>query len=340
MCAVELRRGGLLLTGTCLWLDARRKAEVSFVSHAHSDHIGRHERVIATSATLRLMAHRLGKASGALAVPYHRPFELGPLLIELLPAGHILGSAQIRVTREDGLRVAYTGDLNLQRSLTAEPAQVAECDVLVIESTFGHPRYVFPPREKVLANVEAWVREQLSRGVSPLLLGYPVGKSQEAMKHLSGRGLDLCAHPSIHDITQLYRECGVGIERLRRFDGKLREGEVGVFPPGFVRGRAIARLQPCATAVLTGWALDAGMVRRYGADVAFPLSDHADAPSLLRYARATGAAEVLTCHGFAEELARTLRDAGIEARPISVPRQLELFPGPSCSTKNRGRADP
>ena len=79
MCAVELRRGGLHLTGTALALDARRKCELSFISHAHSDHLARHERVIATTPTLRFMAHRLGKLPAALPVPYNRPFALGPL---------------------------------------------------------------------------------------------------------------------------------------------------------------------------------------------------------------------------------------------------------------------
>src|SRR5579872_4127027 len=127
--SVELRRGGLHLSGTPLWFDARRKSELSFVSHAHSDHIARHERVIATAPTLRLMAHRLGEVKGGLPVPYHRPFELGPLVIELLPAGHVLGSAQIRVTLADGTRVVYTGDFTLSPSLTAEPARIAECDI-------------------------------------------------------------------------------------------------------------------------------------------------------------------------------------------------------------------
>lgn len=341
MCAVELRKGGLHLTGTSLWFDAHRKAELSFVSHAHSDHIARHERVIATSPTLKFMTHRLGKLAAALPVTYNRPFDLGPLSVELLPAGHILGSAQIRVTRADGVRVVYTGDLNLEPSLTAEPAQVAECDTLIIESTFGHPRYAFPPREKVFADIEAWIRTQLERQVTPVLLGYPLGKSQEAMKHLSGCGFDLCAHSSIYDVTQLYAECGVAIERVRRFDGTVKDGEVVMFPPQVARGSALARIRPRKTAVLTGWALDNGAAWRYGADVAFPLSDHADCQSLVRYAQATGATEVLTHHGFAEDLARALRAAGIDARPIGVPKQLELFsdgPAPGAPRKPRAKA--
>lgn len=320
--AVELRKGGLHLTGTALWLDAPRKAELSFVSHAHSDHIARHERVIATGATVRLMTHRLGELPAALPAPYNRPFELGPLHLELLPAGHILGSAQLRVTRADGRRVVYTGDLNPRPSLTAEPAQLAECDTLVLEATFGRPRYVFPPREEVLAHLERWVRETLDRGVTPIVLGYPLGKSQEAIKFLGDRGLAVCAHPGTFEISEIYRSLGVEL-RVRRFDGTIRQGEVGVFPP-FGRSAALKRISPRATAVLTGWALDPWAVRRYGADVAFPLSDHADFPALIEYAKRSGAEEVITHHGFARELAAALRKEGIFARAVGQPTQMDL----------------
>lgn len=324
--AVELRRNGLHLTGTALWLDATRKSELSFVSHAHADHIARHERVIATAPTVAMMTQRLGKLAAALPVPYHRPFELGPLVLELLPAGHMLGSAQLRVTRADGRRITYTGDLNLASSLTAEAAAVAECDTLIIESTFGHPRYRFPPRAQVLAAIEDWCRRLLERGVSPVLLCYPFGKSQEAMKYLGDRGLRLAAHPSIYDVAQLYGEHGVAIANLRRFDGELRPGEVGVFPPRVARGTTVTRIQPRQTAVLTGWALDGvGTPRRYGADVAFPLSDHADCAALVKYAKQTGASEVVTHHGFARELAEVLVKNGVDARPIGAVKQLELF---------------
>ncbi|XXF76754.1 MBL fold metallo-hydrolase [Myxococcaceae bacterium GXIMD 01537] len=323
--SVELRPNGLHLTGTPLSLDATRKSPLCFVSHGHSDHIGRHERTIATAATLRFMAHRLGTVKAPRAVPFNQPFELGRLMLELLPAGHILGSAQLRVTREDGRRIVYTGDLNTVPSLTAEPTQVAECDTLVIESTFGHPRYRFPPKEEVLGQVEAWVRQQLERGAVPVLLGYPLGKSQEAMKYLAGRGLRLVAHASIFDMACLYAELGVPLEGVRRFEGTVEPGEVLFFPPHQARTGALAGLWPRAAAVLTGWALDAGAAYRYGAQVAFPVSDHADCPSLVAYAKATGAREVITLHGFAEELAQVLRAEGLDARALGKPQQLALL---------------
>ncbi|HYV44167.1 MAG TPA: MBL fold metallo-hydrolase [Myxococcaceae bacterium] len=326
MCAVEMRQAGLHVTGTALWLDARRGSELSFVSHAHADHAARHQRVIATHATLRLMSHRLGKLSGALPVPYGRPFELGPLFLELLAAGHIKGSAQIRVTRPDGHRVLYTGDINPQPSLTAEPLQPAECDTLVIESTFGHPRYRFPPREQVLADVEAWCRVQLDRGVAPVLLGYPLGKSQEAIRFLASRGLKVAAHGTIQEMSRLYEELGTPVGEVRRFRGRLEPGEVLIYPPRLARSVALSKLKPRAVAVLTGWAVDEGAAKRYGADVAFPLSDHADFEQLVAYAKSTGASEVITHHGFARELARELCGRGLNARALGDVQQMELFP--------------
>ncbi|MBI3180583.1 MAG: MBL fold metallo-hydrolase [Myxococcales bacterium] len=320
--AVQLQKAGLQLSGSSLWFDARRKTELSFVSHAHSDHLARHERIIATAPTIELMSQRLGKLPGALPAPYNRPFELGPLALELLPAGHILGSAQLRVTRADGHRVVYTGDISLQPPLTAEPAQLAECDTLVLESTFGHPRYVFPPRAEVLEEVEAWVRRQLERELAPILFCYALGKSQEVIKYLGDRGYRLCAHPATYDTCLVYRSLGVELS-VRRFEGELRPGEVGVFPP-FGRSAALKRIRPRATAVLTGWAVDRGAAGRYRADVAFPLSDHADHPALLEYARRSGASEVITHHGFARELAQALRALGISARAADQPVQLQL----------------
>lgn len=319
---VELRKAGLHVTGTPLWLDARRKSELSFVSHAHSDHIARHERVIATAATLRIMEHRLGPLPSKLPAPYHRPFKLGELEVELLPAGHVLGSAQLRVTRADGHRIVYTGDIGFEPSSTAEPASVARCDTLVLESTFGMPRFRFPPKEKVIDEIEQWAKRALSRGVRPILYAYSLGKGQEIIHQLHARGLPVCAHPSIHDVSQLYSELGVEMN-VRRFDGELHDGEVGVFPP-FGRSAGLKAIHPKTTAVLTGWALEPWAARRYGADVAFPLSDHADFPALVRCAKESGAREVITVHGFAKELASALNQEGVFARAATQMVQMEL----------------
>lgn len=319
---VELKKQGLHLTGTPLWLDAKRKSELSFVSHAHSDHIARHERVIATAATLSLLQERLGVVKAPLAVPYRRPFELGPLILELFPAGHVLGSAQLRITRPDGRRITYSGDVNREAGLTAEPLEVAECDTLVLESTFGHPRFRLPPRAETLDEVVKWVKRQLGHGRTPILYAYPLGKAQEAIAHLERAGFPVVCHASTHAICEVYRAHGVKLSP-RKFDGTIHAGEVGLFPP-FGRSQALKALPKRSTAVLTGWAMEPNIAGRYGADVAFPLSDHSDCEGLAKYAEATGAEEIVTHHGYADELAAHLRGKGMVARAVRQALQLNF----------------
>jgi putative mRNA 3-end processing factor len=324
---IELVHGDLTVPGSVLWFDARRRKPCTFVSHAHGDHIGRHDRVIATAGTLALMRHRLGdKSTGdALPVRYRKPFGLGDYTLELFPAGHVLGSAQIKVTHGD-VALCYTGDFCLEPTLTAEPAEVVRCDVLVMESTFGLSRHVFPPKSEVLASVKKFVDDALTDGATPVLLGYTLGKSQEILKFLGDSGYPCRAHASVMAVNKIYEEHGVALGHVKAL-GKtpVAKGEVVVVPPHLKRTAEIERIGRRRTAVLTGWAIEREARFRYRADAAFPLSDHADFPALLGYARATGARKVFTVHGYAEELARALRAEGIRAEPLKAQRQLDLF---------------
>lgn len=311
------------LRGTSLYLDAVQSTNLCFVSHAHSDHAARHQRVIATSATLQVLTHRLGKLPSALAVPFNQSFTLDGIDLELVPAGHVLGSAQLRMTTK-GRTVAYTGDLNTARALTAEPNGIAFCDVLVIESTFGNPKYRFPPREETYQAIHDFAVKTLSSGATPVLFAYTLGKSQEAMKLLTDAGLKVAVHSTIADIADCYAQLGCPIPH-RRFDGAMGPGETLIFPMHLTRARSLDKIGPSRSAVLTGWALDEGTRYRYGTDAAFPLSDHADFEGLLAYVQQTGARKILTVHGFAKEFAACLRDRGFDAQPLVTPKQMELF---------------
>ena len=313
---------------SALHLDATRRVECAFVSHAHGDHIARHDRTIATAATLALMRHRLGeprrRRAERLPASFRAPFGLGELTLELFGAGHVLGSAQLRITR-DGVSLGYSGDLCTEPTCAAEPAEVMPCDVLVLESTFGLPRYVFPPKAEVLAAVRRFVDDALSDGVTPVLLGYALGKAQEIQKHLGDLGYRCLAHPVVHAVNRVYEAEGVPLPGARELGPEgAGPGEVVVCPPHLARSGAMRGVRRRRTAVLTGWAIDGGRTFR-GADAAFPLSDHADFPSLVRYAKATGAGRVYTVHGHADAFAAALRREGIRAEPLREQQQLELL---------------
>ncbi len=327
---IELHRGELRVTGSPLHLDARRRAPCAFVSHAHGDHIGRHDRTIATPATLALMRHRLGEPKRAaraehLPVGYRQPFGLGPLTLELFSAGHVLGSAQLKVTLPDGRTLGYTGDLCTDTTHAAERSEVMPCDVLVMESTFGLPRYVFPPKEETLARVRRFCDDALADGVTPVLLGYSLGKAQEILAFLLSAGYACRAHPVVHAVNKVYEAFGVPLQGVKVLDPEQPPvGEVVVVPPQLAWSPAMRGVQRRRTAMLTGWAIDGDRFFK-GVHAAFPLSDHCDFPSLLAYARASGAGRVYTVHGHADELAAALRKEGIRAQPLREESQLELL---------------
>jgi putative mRNA 3-end processing factor len=236
----------------------------------------------------------------------------------------VLGSAQLRVTRK-GVSLGYSGDLCMEPTLTAERAEVMACDVLVLESTFGLARYVFPPKREVLAAVRRFVDGALADGATPVLFGYALGKAQEILKYLGEAGYPCRAHPVVHAVNRVYEAQGVALPNVALLPPEgPRRGEVVVAPPHLARTSAVLRIERRRTAMLTGWAIDGRRGFR-GVDAAFPLSDHADFPGLLRYAKASGASRVLTVHGYARELAAALRREGVRAEPLVEREQLELL---------------
>lgn len=180
---------GIHIKGTGLWLDARIKAEFSFISHAHIDHVVKHKEILSTKETARFYEHRFGKTKFNI-LEYNSPKRIQGVKVELFPSGHVLGGAQI-LMEKDGMRIVYTGDFKLGESLTAPKAEIKKCDILVMESTFGLPQYVFPSPQEVHNRMAEFVEETQGKGEIPIFLAYSLGKAQEAMKILSQRGYNL-----------------------------------------------------------------------------------------------------------------------------------------------------
>lgn len=289
---------GIHIKGMDLWLDADGVVDFSFVSHAHIDHVARHKRILATPQTARLYENRLGKTEAKI-LEFNQPYRLKGAKIELFPSGHVLGSAQIMIER-GGVRLVYTGDFKLRRGRTAEKAEIKECDILIMESTFGLPHYIFPSRDEVEKEIVSFVEDNLSRNRTPVILAYALGKAQEAMKLLGNKGFKLGVHGSIYKIASVYEEFGVKFKNYLPYSPENSKGRVLIAPPGAKNSRMIKNLPRKRTAVLTGWALDSQAKNWHGADELFPLSDHADFSELLEYVKKANPAKVYTVHGFSE----------------------------------------
>lgn len=325
---------GLWLTGGDLWMDPRGVKGFAFVSHAHTDHLRGHGVMVASEATAALARERLGRRARTTyeVLAFGREVRLGELRgegpggdwrVKLLPAGHVLGSAMVRV-EGDGGSLLYTGDFKLREGLAAERCEPERADVLVMETTYGMRRYTMPPSEEVGAQIVGFCRGALEDGVVPVLYAYALGKAQELVALLGAAGLPMMLHKSAALMTRVYELCGMKFPPYRQQGAGELAGHVLICPPGAIGARMLEGIEKMRTAAVTGWALDPGAVYRYGCDAVFPLSDHADYPDLLRMVELVGPKKVLTVHGFAAEFAADLRARGIEAWALGRENQLEL----------------
>lgn len=329
--AIEHHKGGLFLPRLGLWLDPHQaRSGAVFVSHAHSDHTARHNRVILSLPTARLMRLRLGgeRQEHVLSFGETREFRLGdvPFRITLLPAGHIFGSSMAWI-EADGETLLYTGDFKLRKGLAAEACELRRADTLVMETTFGRPNYVFPPDEAVWAQIGKFCREAFDDGATPVLLAYSLGKSQEVMRGLESEGFEFVLHEQAYRITRLYEELGMYFSTYHKFGEESSEGKVVVWPPGALRSRSLQEVGDLRRAVISGWALDSSCRYRYGVEAAYPISDHADYPDLLEAVKRVSPSKVWTLHGYASEFADVLRRQGCDALALSEPDQLTLALG-------------
>src|SRR5438132_2404551 len=314
---------GLYLPAQDLWLDPWDAKRFAFVSHAHNDHIAPHDEIIVSERTARLMQARLPGTRIEHVLPFGERRTVHGLNVMLLPAGHIFGSAQFFLFAEKET-LLYTGDFKLRPGKSAEPAQWRQADTLIMETTFGRPRYRFPPTEQVVDQIVAFCRETLDDDAVPVLLGYSLGKGQEILCSLDGAGLTPMLHGSVYQMTQVYEQFGQSFCKYVRYSANQVAGKVLICPPSANRSRMLEKIPRKRVAMISGWAVDPNAVYRYQVDAAFPLSDHADYDDLLRYVDLVQPKRVLTLHGFAAEFARDLRDRGVEAWALSNENQLEF----------------
>ncbi|MBN8248326.1 MAG: MBL fold metallo-hydrolase, partial [Verrucomicrobia bacterium] len=335
MAALDFRfeHGAVYFPALRLWLDAHRPmgpGDLVFVSHAHSDHTAAHARVLFSPPTQKLMRARVSGQRTEHVLEFGRRYTAteaglagGDVRITLLPAGHILGSAMIRIESGD-TSLLYTGDFKLRPGLSAEPCEPCAADVLIMETTYGRPMYAFPPTTDILERIVHFCVESLDNDETPVLLGYSLGKSQEILSGLAGAGLPIALSEPAAKLTAVYEALGRTFPPHEVLDLGRAAGKVVLAPPGMAVSRLRRRLGPCRVAVLTGWSVDPGCRFRYQADAAFPLSDHADFPDLVAFVRQVRPQSVFTLHGFAADFAGHLRTLGVAARALSETEQLEL----------------
>jgi Cft2 family RNA processing exonuclease len=316
---LEVRPRGLYAGAFDAYLDPREPAPRAILSHAHSDHaVAGHGEVWATPETLALYRRRHPEWNGvAGTLRFGEAAESGPFRLSLLPAGHILGSAQV-FFEEGGRSLLYTGDFKRRGSATATTAQTPEANVLLTETTFGLPVFRFPAREELAERLVASCRGALEEEKTPVLLAYALGKSQEAAAILDAAGIPAVFHGAAWKLLPEYAAAGFHFPLGRAYaDGPPGPGEALIVPPSCARTPVVQKIKKRRVIYLSGWATRSASRADFDADVLLPISDHADFDELLAHVEEVRPQTVLMMHGYARDFARILSSRGVEAVPLT-----------------------
>ena len=304
-------------------VDPDGTVDLAIVTHAHADHARPGAaRYVCAAPGVPALRHRLGPDVAIDSWDYGEPHRIGGVEVSLHPAGHVAGSAQVRV--HDGRETwVISGDYKRQADPTCAAFEVVPCDTFVSEATFALPIYRWPPVHEVIADLAAWIAANRDARRPTVLYAYSLGKAQRVLALLADHVPEpILVHGAVAVMVEAYRAAGVTLPAveavLEDTRGAATRGRVVIAPPSAMNTPWLKRFPDAATAMLSGWMRVRGARRWKGVDRGFVLSDHADWPALLETVAATGARRVLATHGYADVLARACAERGLEAGVIDA----------------------
>ena len=302
-------------------IDPWRPVPRAVITHAHSDHARFGSDVyVCHRDTAPILLKRLGDVAIETAA-YGEILTRNGVELSLHPAGHVLGSAQIRVSAKGETWVA-SGDYKLESDGVSPAFEPIRCHVFITESTFGLPIYRWRAQAEIFAAIDLWRRENIAAGRASLLFAYALGKAQRVLAHVDPALGPIVCHGAVEAINALYREAGVALPptRLATEIADKREYSRALIlaPPSAAASPWLRRFGDYSDALASGWMQVRGNRRRRSLDRGFALSDHADWPGLVGAIEATGAERILATHGSAGALTRYLREKGLDARTLET----------------------
>lgn len=319
---VVARPEGLYCPPGDFYIDPWKPVARAVITHGHGDHArsGNGHYLTATPGAGVLRA-RLGDVP-LQTLDYGEALLHNGVRISLHPAGHVLGSAQVRLEHQGQVWVA-SGDYKTEADGTCAPFEPVRCHCFITESTFGLPIYRWQPQAQVMDQVRQWWQVNRAAGRASVLFSYAFGKAQRLLHGLADEPGPILVHGAVEPLNRVYREAGVRLAdtryagELKRNDPLLREALV-IAPPSAAGSTWMRRFGDYSDAFASGWMLLRGARRRRGVDRGFVLSDHADWPGLLWAVQQSGAERVFVTHGSVPVLVRYLREQGLDAQGFST----------------------
>lgn len=313
---LAFNENGIYCARADVYLDPWRPVDKAIITHGHSDHARwGHKRYITHHSNVPIIRHRLGDIV-VTGKAWNETFTINGVTFSLHPAGHVVGSSQVRVEYKGEVWV-FTGDYKTEDDGLAVPYEPVKCHTFITECTFGLPAFNWLPQAEVFTDMNNWWAGNKAEGKTSVIFGYSLGKAQRIIKHLDTSIGKIYTHGAVENMNEVVRSI-VDLPQTTRITRETKKedllGNIVVAPPSAHGSIWIRRMTPFVTATASGWMAFRGARRRRAIDKGFVLSDHCDWYSLLDSIKATGCEKVISTHGYSDIFSRYLRELGYDAR--------------------------
>lgn len=321
MALIQFTPKGIFCPQGNFYIDPWKPVERAVITHAHSDHARPGSKYyLCHPLTKPILQLRLGDNKYETA-EWGTTVNMNGVNISLHPAGHIIGSSQVRVEYGGEIWVV-SGDYKAENDGISGAFEPVKCQHFITESTFGLPIYKWQPQQVIFEDIKTWIQENHAAGRTSVLIAYSLGKAQRIMQPLAETGLPIFLHGAVHNVHEIFVQMGINLPEVQRVTPDTpkveMQGNIVVAPSGAEGTNWIKKFAPYRIGVCSGWMQVRGNKRRRNADAGFPLSDHAGWEGLLEAVKATGAEQVYTTHGFQAAFSRYLNEQGIAASEIKT----------------------
>lgn len=328
---LSFRPEGIYCPAGDFYIDPWRPVARALITHGHSDHARPgHGSYLATQAAAPVIAHRLSPAK-LETTPYATPITIGAAKVSFHPAGHVPGSAQIRVEHRGEVWVV-SGDYKTTPDGLSEPFAPVPCHAFISECTFGLPVFAWQKQPQTIAQINAWWQANRTEGRFSVLGAYALGKAQRILANIDASIGPILTHGAIENTNEVLRTQGLALPPTIRvtpdLDAKAHKGALVLATPSAMNGAWMRRFAGASTAFASGWMSMRGHRRRRAADRGFVMSDHADWAGLNEAIKATGAERIFVTHGYTSQFARWLTEQGYNAGIVETEFEGETLDAP------------
>ena len=319
---LEFTDKGIYCPQAKVYLDPWKPVEKALITHGHSDHAySGHQYYLCTKDAMPVIQYRLNTTNQIQTIAYDETTNINGVNFSFHPAGHILGSAQIRAEYQGEVWV-FSGDYKIHDDGLAAPFEPVHCHTFITESTFGLPVFKWKQQDKIFEEINTWWRKNSSEGKVSILAGYALGKAQGILLNVDASIGNIFVHGAIENINNIIRSQGFALPAttLVTKESKKQDwsGALILCPPSAIGSPWIRKFHPYSLGIASGWMNLRGVRRRRGADRGFALSDHADFDGLNWAIKQTGAEQVYVTHGYSEIFAQWLRESGLDAKEVKT----------------------